>query len=348
MDIDRQKGSIDLHIYVVLLALTMFAAGVLTTHYFHTFSAGRETSMAPPQPKTVTPREHAYFSMPKTLTLCGETMPLQNQHVREMLDREFNITVWDRAQVIMYLKRAGRYFPYIEVKLAEAGLPDDLKYLAVAESALITHSLSRKGARGPWQFMTLAARSNGLRRNSVIDERLNFERATAAAIKNLTRLKEKFSSWMLAMAAYNTGETRLSRAIKNQQTDDYFRLNLPIETERYVFRIAAIKIIMENPGQYGYALPKEQMYAPPRFDAIDITLNSALNIVSFAEAIGTDFKDIKERNPQFLRDYIPSGSHTVMVPPGTGMLAVAYLKSLNPKTKKARLVYSDRKPVDTH
>ena len=105
-------------------------------------------------------------------------IPLENPQVWEMLDREFNITVWDRAQVFMYLKRAGRYFPYIEKKLSEAGMPMDLKYLAVAESALLTHSQSRKGAKGMWQFMKLAARSSGLRKDRIVDERLNFEHST--------------------------------------------------------------------------------------------------------------------------------------------------------------------------
>ena len=336
-----------MHFYVALLALTMFAAGAFTAHYFHSLKA-------PPPPQTVVqpatqpPPVHRRYDLPKTLVLCGEMVPLHHPYVHEMLDREFNITVWDRAQVIMYLKRAGRYFPYIEAKLAEAGLPDDLKYLAVAESALITHSLSRKGARGPWQFMTLAARSNGLRRNSVIDERLNFQSATAAAIRNLTRLEKMFGSWMLAMAAYNTGETRLSKEIRRQKTKDYFRLNLPLETERYIFRIAAIKIIMENPHYYGYEIPHLNVYTPQRHDAIEMTLNSSLDIVKFAGAIGTDYKDIKERNPQFLRTYIPAGVHTVSVPPGRGITALSYLKSLNPKIKKAKIVHSDRIPTNAH
>ena len=347
MGAGNPKGSIQIHVYVALLSLAMFAAGALTAHYFHSLKGSKPPGVAM-QPVKQQPYAPQHYDLPKTLMLCGEMVPLHHPHVREMLDREFNITVWDRAQVIMYLKRAGRYFPYIETKLAEAGLPDDLKYLAVAESALITHSLSRKGARGPWQFMTLAARSNGLRRNSVIDERLNFQSATAAAIRNLTRLEEKFGSWMLAMAAYNTGETRLSRAIKNQKTDDYFRLNLPLETERYVFRIAAIKIIMENPPYYGYEMSPQQVYTPQRHDAIEMTLNSSLDIVTFAEAIGTDYKDIKERNPQFLRTYIPKGAHTVSVPPGRGLKALAYLKSLNPKIKKAELVHTDRQHINTH
>ena len=123
------------------------------------------------------------FPLPKSLSLCGEPIPLENRNVREMLEREFIISVWDRAQVFLWLKRAGRYFPYIEKKLAEQGRPDDLKYLAVAESALLTHIRSKDGALGQWQLMKPTARRNGLRKNRMLDERLNFERSTAAALK---------------------------------------------------------------------------------------------------------------------------------------------------------------------
>ena len=118
------------------------------------------------------------FPLPGSISLCHEPIPLENRRVLEMLDREFTIAVWDRAQVFMWLKRAGRYFPYIEEKLAEAGMPDDLKYAAVAESALIADIKSRKRATGLWQFMSRTGRRYGLRKNRVIDERLDFEQST--------------------------------------------------------------------------------------------------------------------------------------------------------------------------
>ena len=254
------------------------------------------------------------FPLPRTLSLCGEMIPLENPQVWEMLDREFNITVWDRAQVFMYLKRAGRYFPYIEKKLSEAGMPMDLKYLAVAESALLTHSRSRKGAKGMWQFMRLAARSNGLRKDRIVDERLNFEHSTRAAIKYLKSLKRKFNSWPIALAAYNGGETRIRRAIREQKTSDYYRLNLPLETERYIFRIAAIKIVMENPARYGYHLAPERGYKPRKYNIIHVNIKKTIYITEFAEFFSTDYKAVKELNPQFLKSYLPAGKYTVNVP----------------------------------
>ncbi|MBT8406955.1 MAG: lytic transglycosylase domain-containing protein, partial [Deltaproteobacteria bacterium] len=143
------------------------------------------------------------FPLPGSINVCGESIPLENRRVLEMLDREFTIAVWDRAQVFLWLKRTGRYFPYIEEKLAEAGMPDELKYMAVAESALITDIKSRKRAVGLWQFMSRTGRRYGLRKNRSLDERLDFEQSTEAAIKYLQRLHDKFDNWTLALAAYN-------------------------------------------------------------------------------------------------------------------------------------------------
>ena len=165
------------------------------------------------------------FPIPKSISLCGEPMPLENRHVWEMMDREFTISVWDRAQVFMWIKRAGRFLQYIEKKLAEERMPDDLKYLAIAESSLITHIRSRKGAVGTWQFMPHTARRNGLRKDRVMDERLDFERSTEAALRYLKRLKEMFGAWTLAMAAYNCGETRLGKEIKKQKLNKSKKMN---------------------------------------------------------------------------------------------------------------------------
>jgi len=300
---------------MVLFPVFFFTAGLIASFscnsavYGNTFGSDEEN----PEAATSFPVVHDY-SLPGTLSLCGEMMPLENPLVWEMLDREFNITVWDRAQVFMYLKRAGRYFPYIEKKLSEAGMPMDLKYLAVAESALLTYSRSRVGAKGMWQFMKLAARSNGLRRDRIVDERLNFEHSTEAAIKYLKYLKQKFNTWPLALAAYNGGETRIRKAIREQKTTDYYRLDLPLETERYVFRIAAIKIIMDNPARYGYHLSREGVYRPHKYDIVHVNIKKTIHITEFAQFFGTDFKAVKELNPQFLKNYLPQGKYTVNVP----------------------------------
>jgi hypothetical protein len=337
------------NLQIALFAALFYIAGVISALLYHNNYQTGAALLDPPQKeqKAIFPAIHD-FPLPQELSLCGEPVPLKVPRVWEMLDREFNITVWDRAQVFMYLKRAGRYFPYIEKKLAEEDMPDDLKYLAVAESALITYSRSRKGARGPWQFMTIAARSNGLRRDRVVDERLSFERSTEAALANLKRLKKNFGSWALAMAAYNGGETRLRRAIREQKTTDYYGLNLPLETERYVFRIAAVKIILQDPERYGYHLSDERTYQPIAYDAAEVHLKGRLDLLEIAESIGTSFKTLKELNPQFLRDYIPAGDHFIKVPTGMGGKLLAFLKRNPAKVSKAVFKVSSRTEVNAH
>jgi membrane-bound lytic murein transglycosylase D len=288
------------------------------------------------------------FPCPRTLTLCGERMPLENPDVFEMLDREFTVLVWDHARVFMLLKRAARYFPFIEKALRDAGMPDDLKYLAVAESSLIPYARSASGALGHWQFIPETGQKNGLRKDQTMDERLALERSTEAAILYLKQLKETFGSWALAMAAYNCGENRLQKEIGEQRVSDYYRLNLPIETERYVFRIAAIKIIMENPRRYGYILPRDQLYKPLKFDTVAVSLNARVHIADLAQAIGTDFKVIKELNPELLGYYLPTGQYSLKVPAGSGANALAALVRLNHEPSSAARLNPNAKEAANH
>jgi membrane-bound lytic murein transglycosylase D len=266
--------------------------------------------------------------LPDVLFLCGEPVPLDRRHVREMLDRELTISAWDQAQVFMWLKRAGRYFPHIENRLAEEGLPEDLKYLAVAESALIPHIRSHRGAMGPWQFMPRTARHNGLRKDRRIDERRDFERSTSAALRFLKSLHGMFGNWALAMAAYNCGETRLRKEMKRQRVDGFYQLNLPLETERYIFRIAAIKLILEDPTRYGYRIPANRVYRPIPCDQVEINLPATVPIVEVAGKLGTDFKTIKELNPHILGNNMPSGRYVVKVPQGQGPRLARVLETM--------------------
>ena len=245
-----------------------------------------------------------------------------------MLDREFTVAVWDRAQVFMWLKRAGRYFPYIEKKLSEAGFPEDLKYLAVAESSLITNIISRKGAVGTWQFMPRTGQLNGLRKDHSMDERRDFELSTEAALRHLKRLKRMFGAWTLALAAYNCGEARLNKEIKKQKVRDYYRLNLPTETERFIFRIAAAKIIMKNPKRYGYTLAPERVYRPIKCDTVPVNIRTRIHITDMSLSLGTDLKVLKDLNPQIIGYYLPMGRYRLKVPSGKGVKMPAVLKRL--------------------
>jgi peptidoglycan lytic transglycosylase D len=295
---------------------------------------------------TTTQRFFDDVPSPKSLSLCGEPVPLQDRLVWERLDREFTIGIWDRAQVFMWLKRAGRYFPHIEKELEKAGLPQDIKYLALAESALIGYVRSRAGAKGYWQFMARTARRNGLRKDPTVDERYSFEHSTKAALKYLQHLHDIFGTWTLAMAAYNCGDTRLRREIKEQRVKDFYRLNLPVETERYIFRIAAIKIIMENHEKYGFRIPTDRIYYPRAFDSVTVRIKHKIHITDVALALGTDFKILKELNPQVLGYYFPRGSMVLKVPAGMGQKLPPVLKELTPSGHQVSGSYYVVKPGD--
>ena len=267
--------------------------------------------------------------LPKSLTLCGERIPLGNSRFLEMLDREFTVSVWRRSQVLLWLKRAGRYFPYIEKTLAEAAMPDDLKYLAVAESNLLTYVRSRKGAVGLWQFMPTTAKRYGLRVDSKMDERRKLENSTEGAIRYLKSLKDMFGAWTLALAAYNCGEGLLQKEIETQRVSDYYRLDLPLETERFIFRIAAIKIIMKDPERYGYRLASESVFRPVNYETVSVKTDIPVHIADVAQALNTDFKVVKELNPHIRGHHLPRGNFTISVPSGFGTEIAGILDQLS-------------------
>lgn len=250
------------------------------------------------------------------LDFCGEPLPMQATEVRERLEREMLISLGNRPQVILWIKRASRYLPYIEKALRENGMPDDLKYIAIAESALRIHAGSVKGATGVWQFMEGTGVRYQLKVNDNRDERLSFFAATDAALNYLNDLHALFGSWTLAAAAYNMGESGLKAEMLVQKIDDYYRLYLPLETQRYIFRILSVKLILSNPARYGFHLTAEDLYAPEPFDPIEINLTQDIPIQLIAEAAKTDFKVIKDLNPEIRGYYLPAGTHRLLLPAG--------------------------------
>ncbi len=261
---------------------------------------------------------------------CGERVPLENRDIRERLEKEMLLMLWDRAQIILWLKRTGRYFPYIEKSLAKAGLPDDLKYVAVIESALKPHAGSNRGARGVWQFIKPTGRTYGLEIGRYVDERRNYHLATNAAIKYFKKLHSLFDSWALSCAAYNMGEEGLKKRIKRQEVKDYYRLDLPTETERYLLRAVVAKLLLADPARYGFDLAPSDYYRPHKMDPVRLKTRYSAPIVIVAKAAGTYYKAIKDLNPQLLNDVIPAGEHTIFLPAGTSEgFAKRYLPLIN-------------------
>lgn len=251
------------------------------------------------------------------LDFCGEQVPLELQEVRERLEKELLLSVWDRPQVILWLKRSRRYFPVIEKMLREAGLPEDLKYIPVAESALRPHVESSKAAVGFWQFVKHTGRKYGLTINSRIDERRNIFDSTKAAIRYLKDLHQIFGSWTLTAAAYNMGENGLIREIALQHSTNYYHLYLPLETQRYVFRILSAKLIFSEPRKYGFKLTQEDYYPPLAFDRVSIRCTRRIPLRVIAEAANTYFKKVKDLNPELRGGYLSPGSYEILIPEGT-------------------------------
>lgn len=257
-----------------------------------------------------------YYDVPERAELCGEVVPLQVSDVKERFDREFTIVTQSHAQVYLWLKRTERFFPWIEKQLAARGLPDDLKYLAVAESDLMGSAVSHAGAAGPWQFVTDTAGSYGMCQSANVDERYDFEKAAMGAFKYLQDLHDSFQNWTLAIAAYNCGERRVRDEIEKQKTNRYYFLKLPQETERYVFRILAIKEVLANPVKYGYNLPSGAGYRPLIFERVSVSLPGEMPVAAAARCAGITYREFKLLNPWLISDMVPGGNVTLRVPEG--------------------------------
>ena len=247
-------------------------------------------------PNTETKSERYY---PTSVNFCGEETPLHLSDVKERFDRELIINSNLHASTLIIIKRANREFPIIEPILKKYGVPDDFKYLAVAESAL-TNATSSAGAKGFWQFMPATAKERGMEVTDEVDERYHLIKSTEAACKYLLDAKQKMGSWTLAAASYNGGLAGVNRQITSQGENNYYDLLLTEETYRYVFRILALKEILQNPDKYGYTYRQDELYnaIPTRTVTVD---SSITDLAKFAKGQGINYKILKIHNP-WLRD----------------------------------------------
>jgi len=235
------------------------------------------------------------LKIPSYMDFAGEQVPLHKADIRERMDRELLVNTYWQSNGLLLMKRANKFFPIIEPLLAEYGLPDDFKYLALAESGLMNVK-SRAGAAGFWQFMKTTAREYGLEVNDNVDERFNLELATKMAVKYLQKSKERFGTWTLAAAAYNAGNAKINRRLSEQKVTDYYDLLLNMETSRYVFRILALKEIISNPKKYGFVYDQEDLYqATPTYDLeVDYAIP---DLADFAKKYNVTYKELKLVNP---------------------------------------------------
>lgn len=235
------------------------------------------------------------LSVPKSLDFSGEAIPLNNPDILERMDRELLVNTYWQSNGLLMFKRAAKYFPIIEPILKKNGVPDDFKYLAVIESGL-TNAVSPAGARGVWQIMKTTGKENGLEINSNVDERYHLVMSTEVACKYLLKAKEKLGSWTLAAAAYNAGNAGVSRRLKEQNVTGYYDLLLGEETGRYLFRIVALKEILNHPNQYGFNFNEDDLYTSVPTYKVEVD-TAVTDFSKFAKGFGINYKILKLHNP---------------------------------------------------
>lgn len=254
--------------------------------------------------------------LPENLTFAGEEVPMDYFDVRENLDRELLSTVYFHSQTIRYIKNAPRYFSIVEPILKSNGIPEDFKYLCVAESGFDVRAVSPAKAVGLWQILESTAKENGLEINSEVDERYHIEKSTEAACRILKSAYQKYGSWSLVAASYNGGRAGVDRQMAIQKAKSYYDLLFVEETTRYVFRILALKLVMEDPEEYGFQVNKEQLY--PIVETKTIEINGPVtDWATFAIDMGISYKTLKMFNPWLRESFLKNPTrktYTLKIP----------------------------------
>ncbi len=253
-------------------------------------------------PKTKVVSEHYAINalpMPGNLNFAGEPVPIENPDIYERMDRELLVNTYWQSNALLLIKRANKYFPVIEPILAEYGVPNDFKYLAVIESGL-TQAVSPARAVGFWQILEGTGKDFNLEINDNVDERYHIEKSTRVACEYLKKSKERFGTWTMAAAAYNAGNTGVLRQLERQDVSKYYDLLLGEETGRYVFRILALKEILNNPEKYGFNYDEDQLYKD--IPTYQVKVDTAVtDFAAFAKNLDINYKILKIHNP-WLRD----------------------------------------------
>lgn len=251
---------------------------------------------------------------------------VMNKYVQKALDyfkgpnREFFLESY---------KRSGRYRPYILRKLKEAGLPEELSWLPLVESGFKVQAMSKARALGLWQFIASTGYKYGLERNRWIDERLDPQKSTRAAIAYLKELHNIFGDWSTVLAAYNCGPGTVLRCIRRQKInylDNFWDLyqKLPVETAFYVPKFIAVLHIVNNPQAHGFTLPEVDR----EIKIEEVTIDKQVHLKTIAKHLDISYGLLKDINPELRRNYTPKEPYTLRVPAGKGEELLAELEDL--------------------
>jgi membrane-bound lytic murein transglycosylase D len=252
--------------------------------------------------------------VPDLISLCDKPMPLFDEEVKEQFEREFYQFLENKGLLTILVKRQAKFLAVVSQEIEKSKMPPDLIYLAIAESYLNPRVRSTANAGGLWQFMKDTGKREGLFVNDDIDERYTVTRSTTSALAYLNKLNNEFGDWFLAMAAYNCGENRIREAIANQNTRSFFEMFLPEETNRYVYRIAALKEILNNPEKYGLQIEKDDYYRPYAVAEISVELDRETHTNVLAQAMQIPYKSFRMYNLHIRKYKLPRGIYRVYVP----------------------------------
>ncbi|HRK59544.1 MAG TPA: lytic transglycosylase domain-containing protein [Candidatus Kapabacteria bacterium] len=288
--------------WIILLFLVI----TLGTNSCEKFQSSHGEEFQTPRPHPPIFKDFSLLNLPNELEFCGEKISLSNPELRERAEREFLLNIQQPGQLQLYFKRAGKYFSLFETALREENMPDDLKYLPVAESALYM-ARSGKDAVGLWQFMPETARSFGLQVDEFVDERRHPQKSTYAALTYLRGGYRRFHSWLMAAAGYNMGYTGLENDCSFQNTEKFDELYLNEETSRYVFRIAVIKYIFDHKEQFGF---QSASYPSIQTENLVNVHDEIPNLSQWAKQHSTTYKNIKLLNPWILKRSLPKPKHS--------------------------------------
>jgi membrane-bound lytic murein transglycosylase D len=260
-------------------------------------SEGEKVQVMIPEPKV------RIFDLPEKVSFAGEPVPLNKQDVLERFEREIYVNAYWQSNMVLLLKRSAKFLPIIEKILKENGVPEDFKYVAIAESGLM-NVVSPAGARGFWQIMPATAKEYNLEVSNDVDERYHLEKSTLAACNYLKSAYAKFGNWTSVAASYNMGITGLRKRKEEQSFENYYDLFLNDETSRYIFRLLAFKEIFENPEKYGYELKPSDFYKQPLFRELKVN-QSIPNLAHWAIRHNSNYKELKIHNPWLRSTKLP-------------------------------------------
>ena len=279
-------------ILLLLLTILLFAGfGIWTSH----------------QQKQTPGNNQQYYRIvapviPDTLSFAGEPVPLDLFYVKESLDRELSVNTYWHSSTLQLMRKSTRWFPVIEKILEQYHIPPDFKYLCVIESGF-SNVVSPAGATGFWQLLKGTAKDHGLQVDKEVDERYNVEKSTIAACEYLRESYEKYKSWTLVAASYNAGRNGISKLMEVQKADNYYDLLVSDETSRYLYRMLALKMIFEDPENYGFYLQPEDDYEPVPYHTVEVK-SEVDSWADFAKEHGISYKLLKYMNPWLRQPYL--------------------------------------------